>query len=1580
MSTDAELAEPETWTLAELATRLESARRNGTLLLAGSTLGAQEVDDVLGALGLTQLELDDPQVEQSADSMSVEGKASLLGLPQVDGHATFFVADGALSVLLAATLPPETRLQLLGLPWASIGDVALAVNVVGPSLPVPVATVVMSGAIELQGQADPIRVTLTPSAAGPDWLLRATDIPLPDLAALTDLLAGQEADTVMPPTLGTLKGFEIVELSCAFDPSDWSVRSLAATIGAPGQEWEFASGLPTLRDVSLSVGLEFEGAADEDVVDEDGGDGAGATGTGVVKSVTASAGATVTLGKLVDLPVRISREPDQWRMGILGAHGFPSVGELVAAAADAKTAAMLPTGLGELRMETASLELTLGSGDPTLRSIFFSTRLADEWPIVEGHLALERVALQVLVDRAGGDTSGFFTGSIRVEDFELPVAVEKPGASAPWTLKLGSDAAPTLSGVSSLASVMGGDVAAHMPAGFGDAALSLRDLSMSFDPETHSVSTIAVEVHSDGPWSLPELNQFDVRDLTVKLRVDSPGDSDRRAVTGTISGTVDLAGAAIKLRASKVSADAPWELEGTLAPTGPPLDLTALTQRALPGEILPAGVPSLALSTVDLKVTPATGAFALTAGSPGPWPVPIGFKGVTISDLDLELRRAASGADLTGTFGGRFTVATSELRVTYTLPGDLVLSGHVESMPVKSLVDELVGPGFDALPLPDSFKALELPALDFSLAPMQGRFFASAKIPDFDAAAVLLQRSSQGVWGFALALAPASSWRLSTIWSGLAVLDDLSFGNTVLILSTADDASAVGDLPVVRDRLKSGALSVGPGLTLMADLSLDGTGAEHVLGMHELRVRAAIASPESLMLEAVVGGPFDLGENVVLDELDFRLTVGTAGPVLGLLGRIDVVLDPSHTLKFTGGLAVTPNELRCAVTMDGTWDEPFGAKGVSVSNLALELDWSYEGLPGIGLAGHTAIGTFHGDVAVKFDPGDPSQSMVAVSFDSLKLGDVLASLCHEVFQDAIPPEIVKTVFDISFEDVEIYVVPRDTKIGELEYKQGTRLNARMFFWGLAADAHVEIDYVKGLVVDGQVDPIELGDVFTLKGAGDEPKPKLHLEITTGKLPTIDVEGAVSLLGLTSETKLSLSDTSFLFETSGKIFDLFTCDLKVTGGHLGDTNGFFVEASMTNDLFAYLRQEATAAIQAAAKSADAGIVAAEKDVQDAQAKLSALDDQIAARRRTIEAEREDTRRTLTTAQTATVRAKQQLVSDLNDQIDQLYASIQADRLRDTQTLVDAQRDVQAKQGDVDSLLAQIDGMRATIQGERDLATRRVAAAQADVDAAQANVDSILGTIHTKEAWWNGLPDADWPWNESKARAGVWYYPMIGGLYTAYGTATGVLQGYRGVLDGIKAGAQFTPIEADPRIAGLYTAYYTATAALTTGQGVLEAAKAVQTLPPIDADPRLVALYAARGTAQAALDTAVAALTVIQSAGDAIPIDLDPEIVSLTAAKGVAQGVLTAAEGVLEGTRVTVGGALEVSEYIAKGALGGLFDVRKASFSGGLDALHGGQVRLAADVEFLGEPQHVEFGFDFNDLESSVESLVKELLPA
>jgi hypothetical protein len=120
-----------------------------------------------------------------------------------------------------------------------------------------------------------------------------------------------------------------------------------------------------------------------------------------------------------------------------------------------------------------------------------------------------------------------------------------------------------------------------------------------------------------------------------------------------------------------------------------------------------------------------------------------------------------------------------------------------------------------------------------------------------------------------------------------------------------EDASSLGELALVADRLgSSGAVAVGHGLTLVADLSLAGTGADHVLGMAKLRVRAVMGDPAAaLVLEAELGGRFALGPTVDLRKVAFRLRAGPARLELGLLGQIDVRVGPD-TLTFTGGLAV----------------------------------------------------------------------------------------------------------------------------------------------------------------------------------------------------------------------------------------------------------------------------------------------------------------------------------------------------------------------------------------------------------------------------------------------------------------------------------------------------------------------------------------------------------------------------------------------------------------------------------------------------------------------------------------------------
>ena len=477
--------------LDAVADRLDKDRRDGIYVLSRAI--APEIGDLLDAIDAAELAIACPPLPSPAPGqIAIEGSTRLFGVPDVDARATVTLVGDALSVTLQAEFGKDSRLDIGGLAWASVGDLTLHLSAVGPSLDIPVVTGHLSGTIEVSGVEHPITVMVGPSLGG-DWLLRATDVPLPDPVGALQALVQPDAQALMPPKLSALGGFEIVELACSFDPDAWKVRTVALTIGAPGKEWDFAPelhGLPKLKDVSLHVEAAFP--------DEDAQDGWPATagGNGAV-AVTGRAAATITLGTEVDIPVEIARETDQWRVGIVGAHGFPSLGDLVTEVAGKDAAAPLPDVLRTLQMASATLELTIGSDG--VRSVLFHTRLADRWPIVTGHLELDGVDMQLFHDLAAGGTSGFFSAVIGIENglLEIPVAVRRPGPADPITIELGTSAAPRMpGGMSSLPALSGGGdhIAATLPTGLGDVAFVLQR------PLAHDRSRGSTEGHGQGQW------------------------------------------------------------------------------------------------------------------------------------------------------------------------------------------------------------------------------------------------------------------------------------------------------------------------------------------------------------------------------------------------------------------------------------------------------------------------------------------------------------------------------------------------------------------------------------------------------------------------------------------------------------------------------------------------------------------------------------------------------------------------------------------------------------------------------------------------------------------------------------------------------------------------------------------------------------------------------------------------------------------------------------------------------------------------------------------------------------------------
>ncbi|NEQ32208.1 MAG: hypothetical protein F6K04_14605 [Leptolyngbya sp. SIO4C5] len=876
---------------------------------------------------------------------------------------------------------------------------------------------------------------------------------------------------------------------------------------------------------------------------------------------------------------------------------------------------------------------------------------------------------------------------------------------------------------------------------------------------------------------------------------------------------------------------------------------------------------------------------------------------------------------LSGVLGGTLEIAGAAFRSDYTFPGEFVLSGQVPSLKLSPVVQDLCGSRtLQTLPIPASVLAVDFSDVAVTVAP-KSRFFSLRANSTLGLVELMVKKIGND-WGFVTGFLPPASWKFSAIASELSVLDGLSFADTALVLSSVEDrALALTSLSSL-----SSELTVIRGLNFIANLDMRGLGVDALLGIENLRVYTAIGgNPADIVLEAEIDGQFKLSETVGFGDIKFRLQPSPSNFSLTLLGTVTTILDNS-ALAFVGAMQVQPRAAVLQASMLGIWNEPFDTKGVAIANIALDLGVSLPPpLPTVGIAGSLQVGDFQGLVAVKFDSAMPSRSMLAVAFNRLYLMDVIRTFCDAAIAQSIPPALANTVLKLGFEDVNIYVVPQPTTIGELAFDQGFYLAGTLIFWGLRAQASLSIDYLEGTELKAEMDPIDVGGIFKVSGAAGRLKPSVYFKLSPNptETPTLDLSGAVELLGLRREVLMSFSDSGFHFLSSGKIFNLFEATLEVKGQDFKSGGSIWVKASMQNDLLSYLRAEATAAIQAAASKATQDLSNAQAAVAKAQGDVNKLNTDIANMRQTIQRERDRDSQRMRDAQAAVQKAQNE-VDKLNTDITNMRQTIQRERDRDSQRMRDAQAAVQKAQNEVNSI-------------------------QREIDSSKRRIDQLNQDIKNKERWFNQSKwyEKSYRWAEFSAYAAAKgseitaIYTKIGGLEAAKATANGILEGAKQVVRGLEKTIDGFPIDADVRIAGLFTARETANGVLETAKQVVRGLEKTIDSFPIDADVRIAGLFTARESATAALYTATQ---------------------------------------FLEGIKISVGAMADVGQFIVDVGLGGLLDVRSAQFEGSLDATQGGNVMMAIELVFMqGQPQTLSLAFAFGNPQQAALDLAKKLLP-
>ncbi|TWP37119.1 hypothetical protein [Leekyejoonella antrihumi] len=1036
---------------------------------------------------------------------------------------------------------------------------------------------------------------------------------------------------------------------------------------------------------------------------------------------------------------------------------------------------------------------------------------------------------------------------------------------------------------------------------------AIASIGVSVDLAGHRLAGCDLTVDAVPSWAPGgvELDKFAVN-VALTRTADGTGID--------ITGTATFAGAGVTLAISRDPAAmgaAAWSLHAGLA-AGATLSASAVATAY--GLSVPSSLPDLALSGCALDAALDGSAVSFTATSPTQWRVPVGPDGISVGQLAVAFDRTKAGS--TGSVSGTVQLAGVNVPVTYAVPGGLTLHATIDTAAPFALIEDVVGAAsVGALTLPPELVALTLTDVVLAIDVDKAELSFAATGPGFKRVQAVVRKGTS--WGFALGIELDDDYRFSSLSPALTGLDTVHLPDALIVISSFDDTTFTFD-----ELQPEAGTGVSEGVVLDGRLDLSGLGADKFLGEAHLDVKAQIGpSLADLELDAGVGD-ITITDGVVLKDAKFALHPDPENVSISVSGAVAVTIDSSR-LEFIGGVSVVPNGISFFATMKGTWRDPFGAKGIALTDVSLQIGSDFEGVPSIGIAAGLTVGAFQGNAAVSFNSQNPAQSVLIVAFNHLSLMDVVETFCPTEVTADIPSDVQGTLAGVSLENVDLYVVPQDTSIGALNYKQGLRVGGTLHVAGFTATADVEVDQQNGIKAKGSLSPVVVGDVFSLTGTDPKDGPDLDIEVTATAVPKIAFDGQVNLLGVTAGASVSLSDSGFDFRCGGRVFELFSANVHSYGGNLQSGAGFMVHADLQQDFLSDLARRAAAVLQRAGADAQARIAAAQQGVSAAQVDVQRFSASVQSAQADLASAQADAQTQLQEL-SARVTQAQQALGAIDAQIGTTQAQIQAQRDAAAAQLTDLQQKLAAAQNSVNTLSGQVNGQ-------------------------QAQIDQLNGEIAWWNNWYNNLAwyDRAWGWTELGAEVG-WRGTQVAGLELSIQALRGSLAAANGVLQ--------------------------------LAQQAVNAALAAQASYPIDQDPRILALQGGQATAQLALQTAQSALAAAQQVTAAAISVASQALTGFQQQLGTATMVLQAANAALTQLNVAIGDVAAVSAYIAAHGLDSLLDVRTASFTGTLDATSGGSVTLDADVVFQGTEEQIHLTYDFHDLAAGAEALAKEVLPA
>ena len=288
--------------------------------------------------------------------------------------------------------------------------------------------------------------------------------------------------------------------------------------------------------------------------------------------------------------------------------------------------------------------------------------------------------------------------------------------------------------------------------------------------------------------------------------------------------------------------------------------------------------------------------------------------------------------------------------------------------------------------------------------------------------------------------------------------------------------------------------------------------------------------------------------------------------------------------------------------MQGFWEDAMGIPGFEIGDVAVQLNANYEllletGLPSaFGLIGSMIIGrdanakkiTLGGffdtqnaqDIALqgkfdgKFHFNEMLETCETFAINVLKKAGGNKNRLNKInkdFSTLVNAPVIKQMLDMGFENVNITAAPETVQIGEIIIMQGCTIKGTTILLGEKAMINSSISQ-SGVVAEGSLSPIIIGDFFKFTGAGLDKKygtaddAAIISMAANFQAQHLIISGLLEFMGIQAQTDISLDKDGFNCYVDGKLFNLFDASVHIYSHGSIKSPDLSFKAVFKNDLF------------------------------------------------------------------------------------------------------------------------------------------------------------------------------------------------------------------------------------------------------------------------------------------------------------------------------------------------------------------------------------------------------------------------------